>query len=668
MNAHPRDTVTTPAALAMDGPRSMLRVALVPGAALAVMSLGAALKLWSAWGGGANIGVAADRVLFIGLLVTGTPVVWTTVSQALHGMFATDLVASLSVVGAIALGEPIAGLVIVLMQSGGEALDRIAEGRASAAVRELEAASPRVAHRRRGDREEDVPVDAITIGDELLVRPGELVPCDSVVVSGQSAVDVSRLTGEPLPLDAKEGTPLASGTANGDAPLIVRATAIARESQYARIVELVRSAQASKAPLQRLADRYAVWFTPITIVVCAIAWWWSGDPRRALAVLVVATPCPLILATPIAIIGGINRAARRQIIVRTGGALEQLSAATVAVFDKTGTLTIGSPEVQSLEAIAPWTERELFRLAGAVERNVVHLLARTFVVAAERQLAPDGVVLPEAISVIESAGRGATGTVERHAVSIGALSFLRDLYPGAVATLAGLEARNSDRPGLRAYIAIDGVIAGVVEYADKVRDEAREVVSALTTLGVTRHVLLSGDQDSNVQAVAKVVGLTEAHGALSSGDKERFVSSLVASGSVVLMVGDGINDAPALSAASVGMALAAHGGGISAEAADIVLLADHLGRVPEAIRISRRTMKIARQSILVGLGLSVVAMVAASIGLLRPAIGAALQEVIDVAVILNALRTSRDHLTPGTTEISGLPAIPASARGSALLT
>ena len=626
-----------------------MRVALLPAAALAVLMFGAGLKLVSAWGGSASAGGVADRVMFIGLLATGAPVVWTTVRQALRGMFATDLVASLSVVGAVALREPIAGLVIVLMQSGGEALDRIAEGRASAAVRELEAASPRVAHRKCGDIEEDVSVDTIVIGDELLVRPGELVPCDSMVMSGQSAVDVSRLTGEPLPLDAKEGTPLASGTANGDAPLIVRATAIASESQYARIVELVRNAQASKAPLQRLADRYAVWFTPITIAVCAIAWWWSGDPRRALAVLVVATPCPLILATPIAIIGGINRAARRQIIIRNGSALEQLSAATVAVFDKTGTLTIGAPEVQSLEAIAPWTERELFRLAGAVERNVGHLLARTFVVAAERQLAPDGVVLPEATGVNESAGRGATGTVEQHSVSIGALSFLSDLYPGAVATLSALEARNADRPGLRAYIAIDGVIAGVVEYADKVRDDAREVVAALTTLGVTRHVLLSGDQDANVQAIAKLVGLTEAHGALSPGDKEQFVSSLVASGSVVLMVGDGINDAPALSAASVGIALAAHGGGISAEAADIVLLADRLGRVPEAVRISRRTMKIARQSILVGLGLSVVAMMVASVGLLRPAIGAALQEVIDVAVILNALRTSRDQLTRETT-------------------
>ncbi|MEO8623261.1 MAG: heavy metal translocating P-type ATPase, partial [bacterium] len=587
----------------------------------------------------------AQRVWFVGLLLTGLPVIWTTLRQALRGHFATDLVASLSVIGAVVLAEPIAGLVIVLMQSGGEALERVAEGRASAAVRELEAASPRVAHRRQDGVERDVHVDAVEVGDELLVRPGELVPCDAVVLSGRSPVDVSRLTGEPLPIDATEGTALASGSANGDAPLVVRATAVARESQYARIVELVRSAQASKAPLQRLADRYAVWFTPITLIVCALAWWWSGDPRRALAVLVVATPCPLILATPIALIGGINRAARRQIIIRNGGALEQLSAATIAIFDKTGTLTIGAPDVQRVEPLSVWTERELYRLAGAVEVGAGHRLARTFVESAERVLALDGAKLPVAASVVEVAGRGASGVVEGHQVAIGAWTFMRERYPEMASTLATLDARDSERPGLRAYIAIDGAIAGVVEYADRLREDARGVVAALSALGLRRQVLLSGDHESNVRAIAHDVGVPESHGDFHPADKERFISALVAERHVVLMVGDGINDAPALSAASVGIALAAHGGGISAEAADIVLLADHLDRVPEAVRISRRTMSIARQSIVVGLGLSAAAMLIASIGFLRPAIGAALQEAIDVAVILNALRTSRPSST-----------------------
>jgi heavy metal translocating P-type ATPase len=403
----------------------------------------------------------------------------------------------------------------------------------------------------------------------------------------------------------------------------------------------VRSAQASKAPLQRLADRYAVWFTPITLVVCGLAWWWSGDPRRALAVLVVATPCPLILATPIAIIGGINRAARRQIILRHGGALEQLSAATVAVFDKTGTLTIGRPEVQSVQRLGTWTEHDLLRLAGAVEYGAGHLLACTFVAEAQRVLTPLNIRLPEATDVTEVAGRGANGTVEGHRVTIGAWSYLRDLYPDAAPSLAETEERTADSPGLRAYIAIDGAVVGRVEYADRVRDEARGVVEDLASLGFHRQVLLSGDHPANVEAIASAVGLSESHADFHPQDKARFITDLIASGDRVLMVGDGINDAPALSAANVGVALAAHGGGISAEAADVVLLADHLDRVPEAIRISRRTMRIAQQSIGVGLGLSGIAMIVAALGGMPPAIGAALQEVIDIAVIFNALRTSR---------------------------
>lgn len=613
----------------------------LPVAALVFFVAGAACWLL------ATLGVApaalpyADRVWLVGLVITGTPVLWTTLRQALRGQFATDLVASLSVVGAVILGEPMAGLVIVVMQTGGEALERVAEGRASAAVRELEDAAPRIAHRVRDGVVQDIPVDAVVVGDELLVRPGELIPCDAVVVAGRSAVDVSRLTGEPLPIAAVEGTALSSGSANGDAPLTVRATSVAQESQYARIVELVRSAQASKAPLQRLADRYAVWFTPITLLVCAVAWWWSGDPRRALAVLVVATPCPLILATPIAIIGGINRAARRQIILRNGGALEQLSAATVAIFDKTGTLTIGQPEVESVQSLGEWTEHDLLRLAGAVEHGAGHLLARTFVAAAERLLTPLGIRLPDATDVTEVAGRGASGTVDGHHVTIGAMSYLRDLYPDAMPLLVAQEAAIAGKPGLRAYIAIDGVVAGRVEYADRVRDEARAVIADLTTLGLQRQVLLSGDHVANVEAVAREVGLTESRADCHPHDKERFVTALIDAGERVLMVGDGINDAPALSAANVGIALSEHGGGISAEAADVVLLADHLDRVPEAIRISRRTMRIARQSIGVGLGLSGVAMIVAAFGGMPPAVGAALQEVIDIAVIINALRTSR---------------------------
>jgi heavy metal translocating P-type ATPase len=613
---------------------------LLPLAAFAFLCVGAAAWLVLLGVHAANASLIRDRIWYAGLLLTGTPVVWKTIRLVFRGNFASDLIAMLAVIGALLLNQPLAGLLIVLMQTGGEALERYAEGRASDAVRDLEAAAPRVAHRVTNGTVEDIVAEDVQIGDVLLIRPGELVPSDSVVLEGHSSVDVSRITGEPMPLDATAGTRLASGSGNGSGPLTVRATALARESQYARIVELVRTAQASKAPLQRLADRYAVWFTPATLVVCAVAWIWSGDPQRALAVLVVATPCPLILATPIAIIGGINLAAKRQLIVRHGGALEQIGTTTTAIFDKTGTLTIGRPEVERVVAQSPWTERELLRLAAGVEHNSGHLLARTLVAAA-RQSAVEGGELPVASHVVDTPGSGVTGWVEGHEVIVGARSLVLERYPTAAESLSALDANFSDAIGLRAYVAIDGKAVGVVQYADRIRTDAADVVRDLRKLGIDRIMLLSGDRAANVDAVAQRVGLTEAHGELLPHDKARIVRELLAAKESVLMVGDGTNDAPAMSTATVGISLAAHGGGITAEAADIVVLADELALIPVMIRIGRRTMRIARQSLAVGLGLSGIAMVFALFGFIRPPVGALLQEVIDVVSILNALRTSR---------------------------
>ncbi len=570
-----------------------------------------------------------------GLAVTGLPVVWGTLRGMVSGRFAADLVATLAIVGALLLGEPLAGLIVVLMQTGGEALERYAEGRASRAVRELEAAAPRLAHRLRAGGAEDVEADAVAVGEELLVRPGELVPCDGLVLAGRSQVDAARLTGEPLPVSAAEGTRLLSGSLNLDGPLTIRATSLARESQYARIVELVRTAQESKSPLQRLADRYAVWFTPLTLLVCAGAYLLTGDPVRVLAVLVVATPCPLIIATPVAIVGGINRAARRGIIFRHGSALEQLAGITVAVFDKTGTLTIGRPRVDRVLTVPPFTEPELLRLAGGVEHGSGHLLARTLC----EEVAARGIEPLEGSDVIESPGEGVTGRVNGRSVMIGGWSYVVRRHPGAE---AGLRAALAAVPpeGLRAYVAVDGRGAGVVEYADRIRPGVTGFLTALRKQGVRRVLLLSGDSQANAAEVGRAVGVDEAHGGLLPGEKVAFVRRLVAEGERVLMVGDGTNDAPALSSATVGIALASGGGGITAEAADAVILADDPTRVAEAVAISRRTLRLARQSIWVGLGLSGVAMVAASFGHIPPTLGALVQEGIDVAVILNALRAS----------------------------
>jgi heavy metal translocating P-type ATPase len=575
----------------------------------------------------------AAEVWMIGLIATGAPVVWGTLRAAGRGRFATDVVATLSIIGAVLLGHPFAGLVIVLMQTGGEALERFAEGRASAAVRALEAAAPRIANRIVGGHVDDVPVSIVQVGDELLVRPGDVVPCDGIVTEGESELDTSSLTGEATPVAARAGTTIMSGTHNGFGALRMRTTALAEESQYERIVHLVRTAQSSKAPLQRLADRYAIWFTPVTLALCALAVWMTHDWNRALAILVVATPCPLILATPVAIIGGINRAAKRHIIIRNGGALERLGTANVAVFDKTGTLTIGKPRLHAIRVAPGFDQGDVLRWSAAVEEGSSHLLGRVIVDGARAA----ELTIPRATESLEAPGQGIAATVEGRTVRVGARAFVLPHCVSGVLEAAALEQSDAT---LRAYVEVDGRLAAVIEYADEVRHELPPVLKTLRQKGINRIVLLSGDHAPIARALAQRIGIEETYGDLLPGDKAGFIERLRAEGGRVLMVGDGINDAPALTAADVGIALAAHGGGITAEAADVIVLVDSLEPVPEVISIGARTIRIARQSIWVGLGLSGVAMLVAAFGGLPPAIGAALQEVIDIAVIANALRSS----------------------------
>ena len=570
----------------------------------------------------------------IALIGAGFPVVWRTLRAARHGNYATDLVATLSIVTAAIIGQPLAGLVIVLMQTGGEALERFAELRASAAVRELEKAAPRIAHLVTGDRGlVDVPVSELNVGDVFLVRPGEMVPCDGFVLSGISEIDASQLTGEAIPVPAHEGTPVMSGSLNAHGVLSIRASARAAESQYSKIVELVREAQATKSPLQRLADRYAVWFTPATLAVCVVTFMSTQSWTSVLAVLVVATPCPLILATPVAIIGGINRAARRKIIMRHGAAIEMLSDATLAVFDKTGTLTVGKPSVKNVVALPGFTEREVLRNAAAVEQGSSHLLGRVVVEEAERR----HVRLQPATQHHESPGEGLTGMIRDTEVVVGSRTFVAR---HATASLDVFDAAADGDAGLRAYVLLSGKPAGIIEYADSLRPELKSFLATLGHMGLSRTVLLSGDRAANARAVGLEAGIKEVYGELLPTDKATMVSRFRARGEVVLMVGDGTNDAPALSAADIGVALAGHGGGVTSEAADVVVLVDDLSKVGEAIAISRRTMRLARQSIATGLVLSGIAMIFAAYGFIPPTEGALLQEAIDVAVILNALRAS----------------------------
>ena len=581
--------------------------------------------------------VYARALWEIGLIGAGFPVVLRTVRGMLRGNFAADVIASLSIVTAAAIWQPFAGLVIVLMQTGGEALERFAERRASAAVSELEKKAPRIAHLLDPVRGlVDVAVDRIEIGDTFLVRPGELIPCDGTVLSGVSEIDVSQLTGEPIPVPATKGAEVMSGSLNAHGVLSIRAKARASESQYSRIVELVRSAQESKAPLQRVADRYAIWFTPLTLFLCALAYAFTQSWLIVLAVLVVATPCPLILATPVAIIGGINRAARRKIIMRHGGALENLAEARIAVFDKTGTLTIGKPSVKSVVALPGFSERKVLTYAGAIERGSSHLLARVLVDEAVRRFGR----LPEASQHRESPGQGLVGLVEDTDVVVGSRAFVSTKATVSLDEFAPFETTEA---GLRAYVLLNGKPAGVIEYQDELRAELPKLLATLANFGVRRRILLSGDRVANARAVGEQAGMDQIYGELLPADKAAIVSRYRAAGDVVLMVGDGTNDAPALTAADVGVALAGHGGGVTSEAADVVVLVDDLAKVGEAMSISRRTMRIARQSIIAGLAFSAIAMMFAAFGYIPPTAGALLQEGIDVAVIFNALRASWGH-------------------------
>lgn len=601
-----------------------------PGFALGLLLAGFAARLVS-------VGAVGHLLWTAGLYSLGIPLLIRTSLGLLRGRFAADLVAALAILTAMLLAEPLAGLVIVLMQSGGEALEAYAVRRASDAVRALEAEAPRIAHRLPTGPDQDgafdIPVDQALPGDRLLILPGEMIPCDGIVLGGVSSIDTARITGEPVPVPASPGVVVTSGSLNLDGPLTVRVEAPARESLYARIVELVRTAQESKAPLQRVADRYAIWFTPLTLLVCAAAWVASGDPVRVLAVLVVATPCPLLLATPVAIIGGINRAARRQVVVRHGGALEGLATVDVAVFDKTGTVTEGGPTLTEVEPAGTDPADSILQFAAALEEGSGHPLARAVIGERQRR----GLARLPADGVREYAGRGVSGQVGGRAAVIGATSLIRELAPAAANQFEG---RVASSTGLQAFLALDNAAAGTLTFHDRLRPDSARALRQLQSEGITRILLLSGDNHGRTESIARSLGIAEVQGDLLPGDKVEAIHRLQADGHRVLMVGDGTNDAPALATATVGIALAGHGGGISAAAADAVLLTDDLGRVPEVLGIARRTMAIARQSLWVGLGLSGAAMVVAALGHIPPAAGALLQEGIDVAVILNALRTS----------------------------
>ncbi len=549
-----------------------------------------------------------------------------------RGETGVDLIAGLAMAGALLLGEHLAGVVVALMLTGGNVLEEQAERRAGRELGALLGRTPRSAQRRRDGRIETVPVEAIVPGDRLLVAQGAAVPVDGVLLEAPAQLDESALTGEPLPVERQPGERLRSGTVNAGPPLALEARATAATSTYAAIVRLVETAQASKAPLVRLADRWALVFLPVTLVAAGLAWALSGDPVRALAVLVVATPCPLILAAPVAIVAGISAAARRGVLFKTGGALETLARAAVLVLDKTGTLTTGRARLVGVEACGSLPEAEILRLAASLDQLSNHPLAEAIVRAARARGLALG--LPEAVH--EAPGEGIDGRVEGRWVRLGRLAHTDGR--GVHTSWAERTVRRAERDGAApVFVAVEGELVGALLLADEIRREAPRALRALRAAGLRRIVMLSGDRPDVAEAIGAALGIDTVLADRTPADKVDAIRSERAEG-VVVMVGDGVNDAPALAAAEVGVAMGARGAAAAAEAADVVLLVDRLDRLIDAIAVARRTRGIALQSVLAGMALSGLGMAAAAVGWLPPLAGALVQEAIDVAVILNALR------------------------------
>ena len=597
------------------------------------------------------------------------------VRRLVGGQWGIDILAVTAIVSTVLVGEFVASMIIVLMMAGGTALEDYAAGRAKKELTSLLERVPQTAHRERAagpaaaagtngtnatktagtnpadtntdGQHEDVAATDVAVGDILLVRPGEVVPLDGVLLSEAGTFDESSLTGESLPVERAAGEPLMSGSLNGEAAIRMRVTALMEDSQYSRIVALVKEAAESKAPMVRLADRYAVPFTAFAYLLGAIGWIISGSPARFAEVLVVATPCPLLIAAPVAFLGGMSRAARGGIIVKYAGVLELLGRIRTAAFDKTGTLTYGRPALVEVRTAGALPEDEVLRLAASAEQYSSHVLAASVMDAARSRV----LAFERASEATEYATHGVRARFDGRDVVVGKPNFVAESAAGVTETeLASGQ--------LAIYVGVGREFAGCLVMSDPIRAEARRTLAELLDLGVTETVMLTGDALATAEHIAAAAGLTDVRAECLPPDKVEAVRSLPLR--PVMMVGDGVNDAPVLAVADVGIAMGARGSTAAGESADVVIILDDLSKVASAVRIGQRTVKVALQSIWIGIALSVALMVAAAAGYVPAVAGALSQEVVDLATILNALRalSSGQPASSGTGRAS--PRTPAS--------
>jgi heavy metal translocating P-type ATPase len=577
----------------------------------------------------------AELPLVVMLIAGGIPLVGDLLVKLVTGRFGSDLLAGIAIVTSVILGEYVAGVLVILMLSGGGALERRAVSRAGDVLAALARRMPTLAHRKTGGGPADVPLGEVRVGDVVVVLPHEICPVDGTVVSGRGSMDESYLTGEPYRVAKAPGSTVLSGAINGEAALEIRTDRVAADSRYAKIMAVLEASESRRPRLRRLADSLGALYTPLALAVAAAAWWASGEPVRFLAVLVVATPCPLLIAIPVAIIGAVSLAAKRGIVIRDPAILERLDTCRTAIFDKTGTLTYGEPSLTEVIPVGDLSADDILELAASLETYSKHPLAAAVVAAAAERSLPLG----EAEAISEKPGQGLTGRV------LGAV----DRIPRAVAITSRTKLAHTDpagasrlppqAAGLECVVVIEGHAAGVLRFRDSPRADGRPFVSHLGPAhGLSRVMLVSGDRESEVRWLADLVGIEEVHAEVPPEGKLTFVEEAVAA-APTLFVGDGINDAPALAAATVGIAMGT-ASDVTGEAAGAVVMDQALERVDELFHIAARLRSIALQSALGGMAASVVGMGFAAAGLLPPAAGALVQEAIDVAAVLNALRVS----------------------------
>lgn len=546
------------------------------------------------------------------------------------GKYGVDLLAIMSIAATLIVGEYWASMMILVMLTGGDSLEDYAANKAGSDLKNLLDNSPQIAHVQKGDQLVDCQIDDVKIDDTVVIKPGESVPVDGIVTKGEGNFDESSMTGESRPIAKKVGSDLLSGTVNGDTAITMKVTRTAENSQYQTIVKLVKESADKPAHFVRMADRYAVPFTIISLLIAGVAWIASGDPHRFAEVLVVASPCPLILAAPVALVSGLSRTSRNSIIVKSGTSIEKLAQVKTAFFDKTGTITTGRLNVEAVHPTKDFSKAQFLDILGNLEIQSAHIFARAIV-----RYVND---LPEfknhdVTDFSEIPGQGVQGKIEGHKVKAGRLTFMTTKAP---------EVDLAEGESI-IHLEIDQTYAGYVTLADKVRPEAQQTIQRLKDEGVNRLAMLTGDKQETADHIAGQIGIDEVHAECLPQTKIDLISKAPANERPVIMVGDGVNDAPALAAADVGIAMGANGASAASESADAVILKDDLARVGTAIKISRETMSVARQAVLIGIFICVALMLIAAFGVIPALVGAMLQEVVDTTSILWALRARQSH-------------------------